>query len=197
VAALDFALAAARAPEVLNRFVRGAALGAVLALGAGAAADLPRHDLEARARAAHRLDRSPPALEAVVDRMLDSAGDDAVFLGHSNPLSPGLLAWRAHQRWPGRPSHVPAFAPPLTASAGEAAIAGRLEAMRRPGRRVVAALAGPSSPIWSGEYASDVRSDSITVERLATDPSVRLEADEYPAGIGVRLRIFRFADRAP
>jgi hypothetical protein len=87
---------------------------------------------------------------------------------------------------------VPAFAPPLDPGASAAAIRSRLDALRVADRRVVAVLADSTSPFSSAEYDADVRADRVTVQWLAADTTVRVEADVPWRELGLRLRVFRF-----
>ncbi|HYM80216.1 MAG TPA: hypothetical protein VEY91_02255 [Candidatus Limnocylindria bacterium] len=177
-------------PSQARALLSGAVLVAVLAWVAWGSPD------ESRVLAGHRAYRTSDVLAPVMDRVLDLAHEkDAVLLGYSNPLSPGLLAWHARRRRPERPHpRLPERAPWLAEGADESAIQARIAGLRGPGRLVIAAIPKPDSPAYSDAYRREVWADSVTAERLAISPGVRHEADEEIGVARFRLRVFAFAN---
>jgi len=178
------------APGWLRGLVWGASLAGLLpwaALGAPPAAATV---------AGRSYLSSPPALAAVVDRVLDlSERSERTpwLLGYANELSPALLRWQAllthprltERRLPGQP---PAVAP----GAGNAAIAARIEALITSGRPLIAALGGEP---WNDRvaYREETRADSLTAARLTNDPRAVTESDSVFEAAGFRVRAWRFA----
>jgi hypothetical protein len=177
-------------PALLRRLAWSASLAGLLAW---AALGTP----PAAATAAGRgYLSSPPALAAVVDRVLDLSerSDKAPWLlGYANELSPALLRWQALLTHPRLPEHrLPGHPPAVAPEAGEAAIAGRIEAMRASGRPVLVAL-GTEGWADRADYRLETRADSLTAARLAADPRVIVESDSVLAAAGFRVSAYRFA----
>jgi hypothetical protein len=165
-----------------------AALLAWGALGAPAARDT---------LALHRAFNAPPLFEPVLDLVIahvERAGEPSVLLGYANEMSPALLRWHGLLTRPTLPERRMPEAPgaiPLRPS--EADLAGRLEALRRSGRPVIAALPVAGFPGETPDYRDETRADSATAARLAADPEVVVEhTGELPSS-GFRVTTFRFA----
>ncbi|TMQ49795.1 MAG: hypothetical protein E6K73_09250 [Candidatus Eisenbacteria bacterium] len=146
-----------------------------------------------RIRAGHEAYQSPPGLAAVIDRVLEQAdrpGDRAVLLGYSYPLSPALLAWQAELTGPRFDRRrIPERLPWLAPGAGADEIEGRVQSLS--GRRVIAALATPGSPIATASYENEVRPDRAIVARLDEAPGVMKETDLSIPEAGFRVEVFR------
>ena len=193
VAWLD-ALGARAMPARLREPAWGLGLVALLAWGALGAPPA------GATIAARRSLETPAAFAPVLDRVLDLAERSERrpwMLGYSNVLSPALIRWHALITRPtlGRarqPQHPPALDP----VADDAAIARRIEAMRAPGRRVLAALAVRRFPA-DDEYRRETRADSLTEARLVADPGVVLEFEEREEAAGFRVSAYRFRSPDP
>jgi hypothetical protein len=189
---LDLALGARALPTALREAAWALALVGLLAWAALAAPPATAM-IAARSRLS-----SPPALAAVLDRLLDLTERSQKvpwLLGYSNVLSPALVRWHGllthpalAERWlPGQP-------PGLAPGAGDHAIAARIEALRSSGRPVIAVLATRRFAD-DGEYRSETRADSVTAARLAADPRVVLESGALFERAGFRIAVYRFAAR--
>lgn len=187
VTALDAGLA--RAPRPL-RLAAWAALGAALAAAPFLAG--PSADRVLGIRDGFRSDAS--MLEAVDSVVALARGEDTppALLGYSNPLSPGLVSWRARQVAPRlATSALPRRLPWLDAGAEAPALAARLDRALLPGRRIVAALPEPGARAWSFAYSCEVWADSVTLHSLRRSPRVLAERDTLLGDSGFRLASFR------
>ena len=191
VALLEAALARVSPPARIRETTWALGLVALLAWGA-MGAPAARHTL-----AQHLAFNSPPLFEPVLDRVIEhveQAGGPCVLLGYANEMSPALLRWHGvlkSRRLPGR--GMPEAPRALPAWPSEADIATRLEALRRSGKPVIAALPVASFPGETQDYRDETRADSTTAARLATDPQVVVERTGVLPSSGFRVTTFRFS----
>lgn len=140
---------------------------------------------------------SPPALGAVVERVLDlseRAEQTPWLLGYANELSPALLRWQGlltHPRLPER--RLPAGLPAVADAASDAAIAARIETLAASGRPVIAALGTGRWAANAGDQ-KETAADRLTAARLAADPRAIVESDSVFEAAGFRLSTWRFGD---
>jgi hypothetical protein len=172
--------------------VREAAWGAgALALVAGALALSP--DL-GQTRAAHRAFESPAGLGAVLEAIArESIRDDgqAILLGYSNRISTPLVAWQfSRTRRDVDPARVPERLPWIPRGSDEVTLQRRIELLRSGGKRIVAALPMPGSPLLDEEYRGETWADSAVVDRLARSGELASEFDTVFADVGIRVRSF-------
>jgi hypothetical protein len=198
VAPLVWLAAARNAVAAVNgliaRLPRGreaawATLGAGLVAGALAAAPPA-----ARVREQRAAWSTPADLTPALDRVIDAAAPfgRSWLLGYANPLSPSLLAWRAHLVRPARPeAKVPGRPTWLPPDATEHAIAERVAMLRASGLPVIAALPTPALAARMPAYAEEVRGDSATAAGLAGDAAVMVVSDETLEPAGMRVRVFQ------
>jgi hypothetical protein len=143
--------------------------------------------------------RTPAAMSPVLDRVLElaeRASGRRTLLGYSAPLSPGLLAWQARLHDPPlSPAIVPARLRWVREGAPDPEITARLADLRRSSDWVIGVLPTPGGPAWSPSYRSEVWADSVTIERLAADPTVVRETEESPPGY--RVCAFRMRGGGP
>jgi hypothetical protein len=193
VGLVDRALATRAMPGVLREGLWAAALVALLAAGLLAAPPLEA------TRAGHRALLAPAAIGPVLDRVLDHAqrlNERPTLLGHWNGMSPALLRWQQLLESPGLlEARLPKPAPWLPADAAEIAIAARIEAFRRDGSPLIAAVSDVPFPGATGEYWQETASDRATVARLMADPGVVVERRDELNDSGFRIATFRFVGR--
>jgi hypothetical protein len=177
--------------------VREAAWGVgLLALAGGVLALGP--DL-ALTRAAHRAFESPAEFGAVLEtvtRMAIQSDRPTVLLGYSNRLSTSLVSWQFSRARPEvDPSRIPERLPWLPRGSGDALLQQRIDFLKSRGKRVLAALPTPVSPLLNGEYRGEVWADSVVVDRLVRSGELVTEFDTLFAGVGVRVRAFHLRGR--
>jgi hypothetical protein len=111
-------------------------------------------------------------------------------------MSPGLLRWQRLLRSPALlDARLPRPAPWLPADAAEITIAARIEAFRRDGSPLIAAVSDNPFPGATGEYWQETASDRATVARLMADPGVVVESLDVLPESGFRVATFRFVGR--
>uniref|UniRef100_A0A832I5V6 Glycosyltransferase RgtA/B/C/D-like domain-containing protein n=1 Tax=Eiseniibacteriota bacterium TaxID=2212470 RepID=A0A832I5V6_UNCEI len=194
-----------RAPPSPALATRGALAYGLAALAGLAAPPAPSAPLaalaarvETRARALHRAYRAPDAVVPILDDVLGHtvraapARGPTVLLGYSNALSPGLLSWRLAQHTSAARlplEDLPRRPPALAEGASEDALGARLVDLRDPPRRIVAALPFPHAAGYAAVRA-ELWADSVTAERLAEDPQMRVAYDSKSACGAYRFRVF-------
>jgi hypothetical protein len=184
-----------RGPAWLREAAWATALVALPAAGLLAA---PR--LEAT-RTGYRQLLAPAAIEPVLDRVLDQAQRieaRATLLGGWNGMSPALLRWHRLLRAPSFPeARLPRPAHWLEAGSPESTLVTRIEALRRDGSPVIAAISDAAFDGATGEYWQETWADRATVARLRIDPDVVIEREDVLPETGFRVTTFRFVTSGP